>query len=206
MSIFSDLGTVTNPYGAAPPKGVTYAQGKHTGLDVKLSNEMISPLAGGVVEDVGYNKSYGNYVWVKDSNNMHTLYAHMKTTPLVKKGQQVTTKSVLGLQGATGQATGPHLHVEVRKNKSDATSTVDPEKYFELADAVKFGKSPIERTVNMVSSGVDTMQDGVQELGSNIQEFFTGSGFLSVVLRVGLVILGVVLVVIALKSGFLGGK
>lgn len=202
MSIFSDLGTVTNPYGAAPPKGVKYAQGKHTGLDVKLSNEMISPLTGGVVEDVGYNKSYGNYVWVKDSNNMHTLYAHMKTTPLVKKGQQVTTKSVLGLQGATGQATGPHLHVEVRKNKSDATSTVDPEGYFSASKTISWSNSPGQNLVNAWLAARIEEQEGLGEA----KEFFTGSGFLSVVLRVGLVILGVVLVVIALKSGFLGGK
>jgi murein DD-endopeptidase MepM/ murein hydrolase activator NlpD len=56
---------------------------------------------------------YGNLVVVRSADGVETLYAHLSRI-FVSPGQAVTVGSLLGLVGATGRATGPHLHFEVR--------------------------------------------------------------------------------------------
>ena len=57
--------------------------------------------------------SYGIYVEIDHGNGFHTIYAHMSAV-LVSAGQRVTQGERIGLMGATGWATGPHLHFEIR--------------------------------------------------------------------------------------------
>ena len=54
-------------------------------------------------------------------SGVSTLYAHLSAIS-VRVGQKVSTGSQLGLVGATGEATGPHLHFEVRVHEA----AVDP--------------------------------------------------------------------------------
>ena len=61
----------------------------------------------------GWNGGYGNYVVVQHPNGTQTLYAHMSKV-LVSAGDQVSQGDTIGKVGATGEATGPHLHFEVR--------------------------------------------------------------------------------------------
>jgi len=56
---------------------------------------------------------YGNLVVVRHANGVDTLYAHLSRV-LVAHGEYVTVGTLLGLVGVTGEATGPHLHFEVR--------------------------------------------------------------------------------------------
>ena len=67
----------------------------------------------GVVEFAGVQNGYGNVVFVKHRNNSETVYAHLSKL-LVQRGQNVSQGQTIGLVGATGWATGPHLHFEVR--------------------------------------------------------------------------------------------
>ena len=69
----------------------------------------------GVVESAGNKGGYGNAVVVKHNNGHSTVYAHLSKV-LVKRGQNVTQGQTIGLVGATGWATGPHLHFEFRVN------------------------------------------------------------------------------------------
>lgn len=69
----------------------------------------------GVVESAGPMGGYGNAVVVKHNNGHSTLYAHLSKL-LVKRGQSVDQSQTIGLVGATGWATGPHLHFEFRVN------------------------------------------------------------------------------------------
>ena len=69
----------------------------------------------GVVESAGNKGGYGHAVVVKHNNGHTTLYAHLSKV-LVKRGQSVTQGQTIGLVGATGWATGPHLHFEFRVN------------------------------------------------------------------------------------------
>jgi murein DD-endopeptidase MepM/ murein hydrolase activator NlpD len=56
---------------------------------------------------------YGNLVIVKGAGGVATMYAHLSRI-LAYRGEAVTVGSLLGLVGATGETTGPHLHFEVR--------------------------------------------------------------------------------------------
>lgn len=89
---------------------------------------------GTIVEVVkNYNKtdktgnSYGNYVKIKHANGYYTLYAHLKYGSVtVSVGQKVKKGAVIGYMGATGRATGAHLHFEVRDKKN---SKINPTPY-----------------------------------------------------------------------------
>mgnify|MGYP002135164293 CR=1 FL=1 len=69
----------------------------------------------GVVESAGTMGGYGNAVVIKHNNGHSTVYAHLSKM-LVKRGQSVAQGQSIGLVGATGWATGPHLHFEFRVN------------------------------------------------------------------------------------------
>ncbi|MCB0102998.1 MAG: M23 family metallopeptidase [Anaerolineales bacterium] len=75
-----------------------------------------------------WNNFYGNLVVIQHADEMYTLYAHLSSI-LVQVGDEVAVGDVIGQVGATGGATGPHLHFEVRAG-SDYTeyfSTQNPE-------------------------------------------------------------------------------
>jgi len=59
-----------------------------------------------------WNGGYGNYVVISHDNGSQTLYSHMKNA-IVSPGP-VFNRQIIGYVGATGRATGPHLHFEVR--------------------------------------------------------------------------------------------
>jgi murein DD-endopeptidase MepM/ murein hydrolase activator NlpD len=69
----------------------------------------------GIVDVAGVQGGFGNVVMVKHANGQTTVYAHLSRIH-VKKGQSVAQGQTLGLVGATGWATGPHLHFEFRVN------------------------------------------------------------------------------------------
>lgn len=86
--------------------GVDYAA--PTGTPVRSVGE-------GVVEFAGVQNGFGNVVYVSHRNNTTTVYAHLSRID-VKRGQSVGQSQVVGAVGATGWATGPHLHFEFRIN------------------------------------------------------------------------------------------
>ncbi len=90
---------------------------KHLGTDFAApSGTAIRTVGDGVVDFAGWQNGFGNVVYVKHTNTSHvTVYAHMSRID-VKKGQRVEQGDNLGAVGATGWATGPHLHFEFRVN------------------------------------------------------------------------------------------
>ena len=99
----------------------------HGGVDlVKNHNDPIYAFRKGTVSFAGRNnQGFGNLVIVNEPNGYRNFYAHLNSIN-VKKGQKVTTNTIIGRQGATGNVTGSHLHFEVR-NKNNVA--VDPIKY-----------------------------------------------------------------------------
>jgi murein DD-endopeptidase MepM/ murein hydrolase activator NlpD len=87
----------------------------HTGLDlVEPFGSPVYAADDGIVALVGSSSSgYGNYVVVAHTGGFDTLYGHLSAA-LVKPGQTVTQGTVVGLEGSTGNSTGPHLHFELR--------------------------------------------------------------------------------------------
>ena len=98
----------------------------HTGIDmVDRFGTPVFAADDGVVALVGSSGSgYGNYVVIAHSGGLNTLYGHLSAA-LVKVGQTVTQGTPVGLEGSTGNSTGPHLHFELRIGQK----SVDPRPY-----------------------------------------------------------------------------
>ena len=88
----------------------------HYGLDIAAAQGTeIKAFADGVVDYVGQSAVYGNYTRLSHNGGITSFYAHCSKV-LVKKGQTVKRGDVIALVGATGNATGPHLHLEIKKS------------------------------------------------------------------------------------------
>jgi len=86
----------------------------HEGIDFEVDNGTpVLAAAGGVVHFAGHHPQYGNLVEIDHGNELSTRYAHLSKV-LVRTGEIVMRGREVGLSGATGRATGPHLHFEVR--------------------------------------------------------------------------------------------
>lgn len=81
----------------------------------------------GTVTYSGSASGYGQLIKIDVGGGVENRYGHMSRI-LVKKGQNIKQGQIIGLVGATGDATGPHLHFEVRVNGKP----VDPMKYIRL--------------------------------------------------------------------------
>ncbi|GHS85925.1 peptidase M23 [Bacteroidia bacterium] len=88
----------------------------HTGIDFTgPKGALIYATGDGTVEEVGYVPSYGGYgimVMINHGYGYQSLYAHCSKT-VVRRGQRVKRGDLIAYMGATGQATGTHLHYEV---------------------------------------------------------------------------------------------
>jgi len=88
----------------------------HAGLDIAgEKGQPIYATATGRVSQAGYQGGYGNLVVVDHGFGLETKYGHLSSFT-VKPGQSVKRGDVIGRLGATGRATGYHLHYEVRAN------------------------------------------------------------------------------------------
>lgn len=87
---------------------------QHRGVDYGApEGTPVRTVGDGVVEFAGRQGGYGNVVEVRHSKERSTLYAHLSRID-VKPGQKLRQGDRLGAVGATGWATGPHLHFEFR--------------------------------------------------------------------------------------------
>jgi murein DD-endopeptidase MepM/ murein hydrolase activator NlpD len=117
-------GPVTSPFGARTSP-TTGAQEFHEGIDIGAAQGTpIRAAASGTVTFAGQMSGYGNVVIVQHAGGLQTRYAHQSAMS-VTAGQTVAAGEVIGAVGATGEATGPHLHFEVRLNGV----AVDPAPY-----------------------------------------------------------------------------
>ena len=95
----------------------------HNGVDLASFGGVHIPVlaaADGVViisKSSGWNGGYGDYVVIKHSNGMQTLYGHLSEV-FVSSGDRVTKGQQIGKMGNTGQSTGVHLHFEVRGGRN----------------------------------------------------------------------------------------
>jgi len=89
-----------------PHNGTDYAAA--TGTPVWASGD-------GKVIEAGYTRANGNYIFIQHGNNIVTRYLHL-SNKRVKRGDRVRQGQTIGSVGATGLATGPHLHYEFLLN------------------------------------------------------------------------------------------
>ncbi len=119
MRVTSRYGNRSDPF--------TGATAYHSGIDIDgFGNDGQPVIAadGGTVITASSNSGYGNYVII-DHGSTKTVYAHMSGLA-VSSGQTVSQGQTVGYLGATGRATGTHLHFEVYVGEG----RVDPAAYF----------------------------------------------------------------------------
>jgi murein DD-endopeptidase MepM/ murein hydrolase activator NlpD len=93
-------------------------QAFHAGVDISAAyGSPVHATADGIVVWSDWDSGYGRLVVVDHGGGVQTYYAHLSKS-LVHLGQEVRRTDEVGLVGATGRVTAPHLHYEVRQGGS----------------------------------------------------------------------------------------
>jgi murein DD-endopeptidase MepM/ murein hydrolase activator NlpD len=112
--------TLTSRFGDA---GSMWSSGYHTGLDFAApTGTLIKAIHSGTVTEAGWAGSYGYRTILTLDDGTELWFCHQSSIS-VSAGQKVATGDVIGRVGATGNVTGPHLHLEVHPGGGDA---IDP--------------------------------------------------------------------------------
>ncbi|NUP20219.1 MAG: peptidoglycan DD-metalloendopeptidase family protein [Streptomyces sp.] len=120
-----DATSVATAYKVA---GSMWSSGYHTGVDFFASTGTpLKAVGAGTVVSAGWGGAYGNQVVIQLADGYYAQYGHLSSLS-VSAGQTVTAGQEIGLSGATGNVTGPHLHFEIRTTP-DYGSDVDPVAY-----------------------------------------------------------------------------
>ncbi|MEU1257994.1 M23 family metallopeptidase [Streptomyces chartreusis] len=108
--------------------GAVWSSGSHTGVDFHAaSGTSVHAVGSGTVVEAGWGGAYGNNIVIKMNDGTYTQYGHLSSIG-VSVGQTVTPGQQIGLSGATGNVTGPHLHFEARTTP-EYGSDIDPVAY-----------------------------------------------------------------------------
>lgn len=110
----------------------------HQGVDFAApTGTPVFAAADGKVVEAGPKGSFGNFIRIDHGNGYQTAYAHLHGFRSgLKKGTRVRQGQIIGTVGASGRATGPHLHFEVhRRGKPVNPLTVSPNQNYALTGA-----------------------------------------------------------------------
>lgn len=138
----------------------------HNGVDYGApTGTAVRAVGDGVVEFSGRQGGYGNVVQLQHHSGKSTLYAHLSRID-VREGQRVEQGQRIGAVGATGWATGPHLHFEFRINGQFQ----DPQKVARASDSdnIKMdarARGEFERTAAIAQQQLDA----AESLGANFR-------------------------------------
>ncbi|BBD59507.1 putative D-alanyl-D-alanine carboxypeptidase [Nostoc sp. HK-01] len=122
-------GPITSLHRTENPKrpnhrGIDYGVSVGTSVVAAASGTVSNVVTGCRVGDTACGGGYGNVVYVDHGGGWQTRYAHLSSVS-VSNGQSVKQGQVVGLSGNSGHSTGPHLHMEIRKDGQD----LNPRKY-----------------------------------------------------------------------------
>lgn len=111
------FGNVTSGYGMRMHPTLKYRK-QHQGVDYGApTGTPVWAVGDGTVLKAGWGGACGNMVTLRHANGLETIYCHFsKIAKGVRAGSRVEQKQIIGYVGATGRATGPHLHYGVKKN------------------------------------------------------------------------------------------
>ncbi|KFK87857.1 peptidase M23 [Streptomyces sp. JS01] len=167
------LKPVSAPYGTPFGKpGLMWSSGRHTGLDFPAkTGTPIRAVDSGVVRQAVDSGPYGKHIEINHGSGLSSLYAHMsamlaKASDTVKRGQQI------GRVGATGNTTGPHLHLEARINGK----TVDPMRYLEGGGDGGSGGSGVERFRGVVTQALGQVGQSLSLVNTTLRRMNQESG------------------------------
>lgn len=101
----------STPYHAS---GASWSSGYHTGVDFPVSTgTSVKAVGNGTVVSAGWGGAYGYQVVIRHPDGRYSQYGHLSQLS-VRSGQPVNRGQQIGRSGSTGNATGPHLHFEIR--------------------------------------------------------------------------------------------
>lgn len=115
---------ITQPFGLTADSARLYSyrtgawSGRHTGVDFRANNDKVYAMGNGKVIDFGNTDlvcpraSYGGWMLIQYDNGLSSIYSHLSSF-VAKKGQEVTSDSLVAISGNTGYSTGPHLDVKI---------------------------------------------------------------------------------------------
>ncbi len=113
-------GTISSPFGYRV-NPVTQEFSFHSGVDIAAdSGKPIKAAYYGIVSEVGYDDTSGNYIVLTHNNSLVTKYLHCSEI-IAEEGTVVRSGETIALVGSTGRSTGPHLHfvIEIDGKKAD---------------------------------------------------------------------------------------
>lgn len=97
----------------------TTYQRHHSGIDIssyqRAGRATVHPIRVGTVTEAGRAGGLGNRVVIDHGDGVAATYAHLDSID-VSPGQIINPDESIGKEGSTGNSTGPHLHLEIRKN------------------------------------------------------------------------------------------
>ncbi|MDG5816428.1 M23 family metallopeptidase [Chitinispirillales bacterium ANBcel5] len=136
---------ITSPYGMRRHP-ITGVRSMHWGVDYRAATGTpVYAVAEGVVVKSAYNRTNGNYIAVRHSDNYTSYYLHLHRRS-VRRGQRVQSRQVIGTVGSTGLSTGPHLHfgfkrpngswMDPLKKRMIATPKLEGERLVRLNDQI----------------------------------------------------------------------
>lgn len=167
------LKPVSAPYGTPFGKpGLMWSSGRHTGLDFPAkTGTPIRAVDSGVVRQAVDSGPYGKHIEINHGSGLSSLYAHMsamlaRASDTVKRGQQI------GRVGATGNTTGPHLHLEARINGK----TVDPMRYLEGGGDGGSGGAGVERFRGVVTQALGQVGQSLSLVNTTLRRMNQESG------------------------------
>lgn len=166
------LKPVSAPYGTPFGKaGLMWSSGRHTGLDFPAkTGTPIRAVDSGMVSTATSGGPYGQHIQINHGDGLSSLYAHMSSmlahaSDSVKRGEQI------GRVGATGNVTGPHLHLEARINGK----TVDPMRYLEGGTGGDAGAG-VERFRGVVTQALGQVGQSLSLVNTTLRRMNQESG------------------------------
>ncbi|TMU97001.1 transglycosylase family protein [Streptomyces sp. DASNCL29] len=103
-----------SPSTAYRAAGSSWSSGYHTGVDFPVGiGTSVKAVGSGHVVSAGWGGAYGYQVVIRHPDGKYSQYGHLSQLS-VRAGQNVNGGQQIGRSGSTGNATGPHLHFEIR--------------------------------------------------------------------------------------------
>ncbi|MFE7648671.1 peptidoglycan DD-metalloendopeptidase family protein [Streptomyces phaeoluteigriseus] len=149
-------------------RGLMWSSGRHTGLDFPArTGTKVVAVDNGTVKAVESGGPYGKHITVSHGGGLSSLYAHLSAM-VARAGDSIKQGVRLGAVGATGNVTGPHLHLEARRNGR----AVDPMGYL-AGDA---GGSGVQRWRGVVQQALGQVHQSLGLVNTTLRRMNQESG------------------------------
>ncbi|QGZ53370.1 peptidoglycan DD-metalloendopeptidase family protein (plasmid) [Streptomyces sp. QHH-9511] len=167
------LKPVNAPFGTKfGVKGRMWSSGRHTGLDFPAATgTKILAVDNGTVQQATSGGPYGQHVLLSHGGGLQSLYAHMSSIA-ARVGAGVKQGARIGAVGATGNVTGPHLHLEARLNGK----SVDPMSYLTGPTSGGDGGSGVQRWRGVVQQALGQVHQSLGLVNTTLRRMNQESG------------------------------